>query len=78
MHRARFRAETGDHAGSVAAFEEALPLPGDMPGLRIGPLIGLCAAHVATGDAAAADGVRVEALSLLETARCPGLRAVPG
>ena len=65
----------------MAGFEEALKLVGDLPELRIEPLIGLYTAHVAAGDEAAADRVRTEALSLLDTARCPGidrLRAILG
>ncbi|MFD0524938.1 ATP-binding protein [Paractinoplanes durhamensis] len=73
MHLARFHAATGDPARAVAAFEEALRLFGDMQDLRIEPLIGLYSTHLAAGDQEAADRVRGEALSLLETARYPDI-----
>lgn len=78
---ARFRAETGDPAGAVSAFEQALTLYGDMRDLRIEPLIGLYATHLAAGNEDAADRARAEALSLLDTARYPDierLRAILG
>ncbi|MFF5288087.1 AfsR/SARP family transcriptional regulator [Paractinoplanes globisporus] len=81
MHMARFRSETGDPAGAVSAFEQALELYGDMQDLRIEPLIGLYTTHLAAGDEKAAARARAEALSLLDTARYPDidrLRAILG
>jgi tetratricopeptide (TPR) repeat protein len=81
MQLARMLQLSGSHRDAVAAFEEALELYGDVPGLRIEPLIGLYTCYRAAGDTEAAARVRTEALGLLETARYPDiarLRSIVG
>ena len=78
LHMARFRAETGDRTGAVAAFEQALNLYGDVHDLRIEPLIGLYTTHLEAGDDQAASRARSEALTLLETARYPDIDRLRG
>jgi DNA-binding SARP family transcriptional activator/tetratricopeptide (TPR) repeat protein len=66
--------QVSDQVGdAVAAFEKALELYGDVPALRIEPLIGLYTCHRAAGDAQQAERVRSEALSQLATARYPDI-----
>jgi tetratricopeptide (TPR) repeat protein len=73
MQLARMRQVSGAAGEAVAAFEKALELYGDVPGLRIEPLIGLYTCYRSAGDTAAAARVRSEALGLLETARYPDI-----
>jgi hypothetical protein len=73
MQLARMLQLVSDTGAAVAAFEEALQLYADVPGLRIEPLIGLYTCYRAAGDTEAAARVRTEALGLLETARYPDI-----
>ncbi|HEY0532566.1 MAG TPA: BTAD domain-containing putative transcriptional regulator [Actinoplanes sp.] len=73
MQLARMLQLSGSGAEAVAAFEKALDLYGDVPGLRIEPLIGLYTCYRAAGVADKAERVRSEALGLLETARYPDI-----
>jgi DNA-binding SARP family transcriptional activator/tetratricopeptide (TPR) repeat protein len=73
MQLARMLQMTQETDEAVAAFEKALELYGDVPGLRIEPLIGLYTCYRAAGDTEAAARVRTEALGLLETARYPDI-----
>jgi DNA-binding SARP family transcriptional activator/tetratricopeptide (TPR) repeat protein len=73
MQLARMLQVSGRIDEAVAAFEEALELYGDVPGLRIEPLIGLYTCHRALADDQKAQRARSEALGLLETARYPDI-----
>jgi tetratricopeptide (TPR) repeat protein len=73
MQLARMLQVSGSQKEAVEAFEEALELYGDVPGLRIEPLIGLYTCYREVGAPDDAERVRAEALGLLETARYPDI-----
>jgi DNA-binding SARP family transcriptional activator/tetratricopeptide (TPR) repeat protein len=76
LQLARMLQVSGAAGEAVAAFQEALKLYGDVPGLRIEPLIGLYTCHRETGAGAEAERARSEALGLLETARYPDIARI--
>lgn len=73
MQLARMLQVSGRIGEAVTAFENALQLYADVPGLRIEPLIGLYTCHRASGDPDRAERARSEALGLLATARYPDI-----
>jgi len=73
LQLARMLQVSGSHKEAVEAFEKALELYGDVPGLRIEPLIGLFTCYQEVGALDNAERVRSEALGLLETARYPDI-----